>query len=176
MFFAVNAAYAQEVPIGTNPAQIQKDLEPTLELAVPPPLSLPPRPSLSRPNDIDQISFDLARIVLADAKTVSTKEIEKIYASKLGTTVTLSEIYDVADELTALYRSKGFVLSQAVIPAQRIEDGTVRIQIVEGFVAETTVEGVEVKEGGAINTQLQSFTLDAASSPKLALADLFASE
>ena len=44
--------------------------------------------------------------------------------------------------MTRLYRNDGYILSQVVVPAQSIRDGVVRLDAVEGHVANTRVEGL----------------------------------
>lgn len=49
-----------------------------------------------------------------------------------GTEITLLDLYAYADRITQHYREAGFALSFALIPAQEITDGKVRIEIIEG--------------------------------------------
>jgi len=54
---------------------------------------------------------------------------------------TVSQLQMVADELTRFYRERGFMLAQAIVPAQEVRDGTVKIQILEGSLEDVRVEG-----------------------------------
>ena len=116
-----------------DPGQIEQSVQQPIELAVPPPLSLPPKPSLTRPKNVDQYSVDLKSIELTGANAVDADDLGQVYQDRIGSSATLGEIYDIADRLPAMYRRKGFVLSQAIAPAQKIEDGMVQIQIIEGL-------------------------------------------
>jgi len=153
-----SGALAQDVPISTDPAQIERELEQPIELAIPPPLAVPPRSTISRPANMDEVNFDLKMIELTGFTAINLEELESVYSDRLGNNVSLSDVFDIADEITALYRRKGFVLSQAVVPAQRIEDGSVEIQIVEGFVSATTVEGVARGGSTLIRRLTETFT------------------
>jgi hemolysin activation/secretion protein len=60
----------------------------------------------------------------------------------LGKEVSLLDIYQLRDAITAKYGNAGFGLSKAILPEQRIEaNGRVQIDIIEGFVDEVVIEG-----------------------------------
>jgi hemolysin activation/secretion protein len=49
--------------------------------------------------------------------------------------------------MSAEYRARGYLLSTVVVPVQRIADGRVRLEAVEGFVSTVRVEGDAVRSG-----------------------------
>jgi len=63
------------------------------------------------------------------------------YLRLLGREVSLAEIYAFANALTTRYRNDGYILSQVIVPAQTVEDGQVRLQVIEGHVAQVRFEG-----------------------------------
>ena len=69
------------------------------------------------------------------------EDIDPLYRGRLGTTVSLADIYDIANALTNKYRNEGYILTQVVVPPQTIENGLVRLQVVEGFVDGITIAG-----------------------------------
>jgi hemolysin activation/secretion protein len=56
-----------------------------------------------------------------------------------GQSYDLSGVKDLADRITAYYHAKGYPFARALIPAQEIDKGTLRIEIVEGRFGETKV-------------------------------------
>jgi hemolysin activation/secretion protein len=68
-------------------------------------------------------------------------EIRSVYADLLGTEITLARVYELAAALTRRYRNDGYVLSQVVVPPQAIRAGSVRLQAIEGYVANVRIEG-----------------------------------
>ncbi|MBT4879363.1 MAG: ShlB/FhaC/HecB family hemolysin secretion/activation protein [Alphaproteobacteria bacterium] len=93
------------------------------------------------PADADQIEFDLEDIIFeGDGDVIPEEDLEQFYESDLGERVTLGRIYEIANAITRYYRDQGYVLSRARVPAQEIEDGAVRIRIVEGFVDKITYD------------------------------------
>src|SRR3990172_7865939 len=57
--------------------------------------------------------------------------------------LTLSEINQAADAVTAVYRQRGYLIANAFIPAQDIKDGVVVIKVVEGTIGNITITGNE---------------------------------
>ena len=57
--------------------------------------------------------------------------------------MTVGQMQQVANAVTEYYRSAGFVLAQAYIPAQEVQDGRVRIAVLEGTLGNVLVEGNE---------------------------------
>ena len=53
----------------------------------------------------------------------------------------IGELQEVADEVTRYYRSKGLILSTAVVPVQTITDGVVDIQVFIGRLGRVVAEG-----------------------------------
>ena len=92
-------------------------------------------------NVADAIEFQLTEITLDGAKAISPTTLAPIYADRLGQTVKLSDIFSIAREITRRYAEAGYPLSLAYVPAQEIEDGRVRIRVIEGFIGEVDVSG-----------------------------------
>jgi len=55
--------------------------------------------------------------------------------------MSIGQLQDVANQITDIYRSAGFVIAQAYIPQQKVEDGVVNIHVQEGTLGEVVVEG-----------------------------------
>lgn len=75
------------------------------------------------------------------AVAVPAAELEPLWAALIGTPVDLPVLEALAGQIGAAYRARGFVLSQAFLPPQVIEDGIVRVEVLEGFVDQITVTG-----------------------------------
>jgi hemolysin activation/secretion protein len=77
-----------------------------------------------------------------EGATVFSLEKLSVFASPLmGKEVSLADIFGVAQSITKLYSDRGYPLSVAFVPAQEIKDGRVKIQVIEGYVAEIEIAG-----------------------------------
>ena len=63
-------------------------------------------------------------------------QLADIYTPLLGKDITLDKVYEMAEKLTERYRSAGYFLSVAYVPNQHLKDGSVKLQVVEGYVGE----------------------------------------
>lgn len=59
----------------------------------------------------------------------------------LGKEVTFSQLQEMTTEINKLYRDRGVYTAKAVLPQQRIENGVVMIQLIEGKLGELKFEG-----------------------------------
>jgi hemolysin activation/secretion protein len=60
------------------------------------------------------------------------QELQDIVKDAIGKSLTLSELEDVATRITKHYRTKGYFVARAYIPAQEVKDGVLGIRVVEG--------------------------------------------
>lgn len=93
------------------------------------------------PPNAEDIVFTLRAIEFEGIGVYSESEIRDVYAHKLGTEVTLAEVYGIASRLTNKYRNDGYILTQVIVPPQTIDGGAVKLRAVEGFVDQIAVIG-----------------------------------
>lgn len=138
---ALAAAQGIPLPPSLDPNRLEQrfDQPPTPqslpELEMPEPEKAPP------PKDAERITLTLKEIQLSGNSVYSTEELGELWRGLIGRLVTLADLYGVRDAITAKYRNDGYVLSQALVPAQRIRDGRVKLDVVEGYVNEVVVQG-----------------------------------
>ena len=58
--------------------------------------------------------------------------------------MTIGQIQEVAAAVTQHYRSAGFILAQAIIPAQEVDDGVVIVEVIEGKLGAVVFQGNEM--------------------------------
>lgn len=119
----------------------------------PPPLEVTPPSAPRPPKSIGAIRFVLQGVNLFGVTVYDEGELQAIFAPLIGTPVTLADIYRLAKEIERRYRDDGYFLSRALVPAQTVEDGRVRIQVLEGFVASVRIEG----EVGAVEPLIHAY-------------------
>ena len=79
------------------------------------------------PEKAQEIRLTLTKLVIKGNTAFSADQLAPLYANLIGKSVTLLDIYNIRDAITAKYGNAGFGLSKAVIPEQRIQtDGLVR--------------------------------------------------
>jgi len=96
-----------------------------------------------------QQRFTLKSIKLEGVSVFSTEELQWLYHELLDTVITVQQLFEIADSITHYYRSCGFMLTKALVPPQRIEQGHVTIKVVEGFIDSVLVQD-EGNEGNSL--------------------------
>ncbi|MDG2535997.1 ShlB/FhaC/HecB family hemolysin secretion/activation protein [Sphingomonas sp. HITSZ_GF] len=133
----IQAAQAQQT---VNPGRIDERLRPADKAPDARSVDVPELPRQQTVPDsaiqvrLTQVRFDGATAVPIDA-------LNAIAAPYLNRDMPLAEVFKLAEEVTAEYRRRGFVLSRAVVGPQRIENGVLTLQVIEGHVGATRIEG-----------------------------------
>jgi hemolysin activation/secretion protein len=101
----------------------------------------PPAPSSTGPElIIDKKSggklpasapFPVKSIQISGNEKIDTQTLHALVADAQGASITLPQLSELADRITAYYRSHGYPLARAFIPAQTIQSGKVRIEVIE---------------------------------------------
>lgn len=100
-----------------------------------------------QPENAEEISFTLNAIEIVGATQFTDNMLLAEWPHQSGDTVTLSDIYDLAASITRIYIEDGYALSFAIVPQQKIDDGNVRIRVVEGFAEQVILAGPAIEQG-----------------------------
>lgn len=148
------AAQAQQT---VNPGRIDERLRPADKTPDARSIDVPELPrQQSAPDSAIQVRLTQVRFEGASAVPVET--LDAIAAPYLNRDMPLAEVFKLAEEVTAEYRRHGFVLSRAVVGPQRIEGGVLTLQIVEGHIGATRIEG----DAGGYAPYLNGYLAEAA--------------
>src|ERR1700693_219177 len=84
--------------------------------------------------------FAVKSFELSGNTAFDTPTLHALIAGAEGQTLTLPQLGQIAARITDYYRSHGYPLDRAIIPAQSINDGVVRIQIIEARYGQIALE------------------------------------
>ncbi len=87
------------------------------------------------------VTFVLNGITVQGSSVISQTEFEALYSGYIGEEIEVGLVFEIAAKATALYRSKGYILSQVIVPPQEIDGGRVTLRAVEGFVDSVEIQG-----------------------------------
>jgi hemolysin activation/secretion protein len=109
-----------------------------------------PMPSVARPAVTADTKpmFRLAGVTVEGATLLSADQLAATYRSYLGKTVSQADLAAIAGRISDLYRTSGFHLSRAIVPPQDINAGRIRIQVIEGRIADIVVKGERTAQFG----------------------------
>ncbi|EIC28952.1 MULTISPECIES: ShlB/FhaC/HecB family hemolysin secretion/activation protein [Methylomicrobium] len=139
-------AQSQQIPGAIQPGQIEKQLKaiPTPK-ADTPALKVIPEQPIPSATDGD-IAFELKDVTFSGGTVYPEAELKSFFTSLLGKTVTLNQLRAAAANATVHYRNDGYVLAQVLVPKQTLQNGIVRLDIVEGHINEVRFQGDGIKD------------------------------
>jgi len=82
-----------------------------------------------------------SRFDVTGVKSIPFADVAGVFAPLRGKETTVGELVAAADRVTAMYKARGYALSFAFVPNQTLAGGVVKIQVVEGYVADVDVRG-----------------------------------
>jgi hemolysin activation/secretion protein len=107
------------------------------DIVLPPLLPLPEAEgSLSA-----KLLVHVRKIGFSGNTTIEDDELRKISAPYENRTLTSEDLEELRHKLTVLYVERGYINSGAVIPDQKVVDGAITIQIIEGKLSEIEITG-----------------------------------
>ncbi|WP_047301647.1 ShlB/FhaC/HecB family hemolysin secretion/activation protein [Pseudomonas fluorescens] len=143
-------ANAESLPSGALPGAISSELlrQPQRALERQDTVPQDNTPALTVPLVGDQklpenasLNFELVAVVFSETAILDSAQLQALVQPYLGHKVGFSELQQLISAVNRLYDQKGYATARAILPAQRIEGGRVRIQLVEGRVGELVLEG-----------------------------------
>jgi hemolysin activation/secretion protein len=138
---AATGASAQPRPGTLQPGQVERQLERPPEPSAKPGAITIPGAEQPRPANAPGIRFVLNELTIEGVTVYRPEALRRMYEPLLRQEVTLADVYALVDRLTARYRNDGYILSQVIVPAQAVDNGIVRLQAIEGYVASVQVQG-----------------------------------
>lgn len=103
------------------------------------------------PANADQIVFTLSGVEIVGATLYSEDEFSGVIGERMGAEISLAQVYDIAGEIQALYRNDDYIFTRVIVPAQEIEGGRVKIEVVEAVIESITIEEPAGSIGPVIN-------------------------
>lgn len=95
-------------------------------------------------------SFKVTAFKLTGNREISESRLQQELQNDLGRELDLNGLRAAADRVTALYRSRGYLVARAYLPPQEIEGGVVTLEVREGKVGTVRTEpgpGVRLNAG-----------------------------
>ncbi|MDG4555214.1 MAG: ShlB/FhaC/HecB family hemolysin secretion/activation protein [Candidatus Competibacter sp.] len=113
-----------------------------------------PEPSLEPPLSVRERVF-VRRFDLSGNTVFGREELATVTAPYENRTLSAEELQEARRQLTLYYVERGYLNSGAVIPDQRVEDGVVRIHIVEGRLSAIDISGNTYLRADYLQDRLQ---------------------
>ena len=109
-----------------------------------------PMPNLARPKvgAATRPLFELHHVTIIGAHAIPLDRLAVAYQPYIGKKVSQADLAAIAAAISETYRAAGFHLSRAIVPPQDIKGGRVRVEMIEGGIAEVVLKGEGTEEFG----------------------------
>lgn len=104
-----------------------------------PALTPPPKPQAGEA-DTKVVRFVLTRVEVTPSKLLPEATLAQAWAGQLGQEVTIQDIRDIVARINQIYWDAGHYAALASLPAQKIANGVLKLNLVEGTVEKVKVE------------------------------------
>lgn len=88
----------------------------------------------------DTQSVFVNNIEVSPSEILSKEDVQKIVSPLIGKNVFISDLKAVVEQINKIYAERGFVTARAFLPEQTVQNGNIRIELIESKVGNVTVE------------------------------------
>ena len=150
-------------PLSVNAASLSApDAGSLLQQAAPIPQApvFPERPALKIEDDRSSTlpiskAFLITRFQITGNTVLPTSALQALLSKEEGRSLNLAQLGVLTQKLTDYYRARGYLLARAMIPAQTITNGVVRIDIMEGNYGEISFINTSRVQSGVLHGLLK---------------------
>lgn len=130
------ASFAAPAP---NAGQLLQEQQPLNQLATPQDKVAIETTKATTPQADDQQHIQVNRIVIEGNTAIATAKLHAIVADAEGKPQTLAQLWKLAQRITDAYKQQGYAYSRAYLPQQTLNNGTVRIAVLEARYQQTEI-------------------------------------
>lgn len=87
------------------------------------------------------VTFKLEKLELDESTVLEQAELQKLTDEYIGKEVGVKDLYELMNKINKLYLDNGYFTCRAILPAQTIKNGTVKIELIEGKTNAVEVQG-----------------------------------
>ena len=135
----------------------------------PQPEVLPPLdevlPQLQAPTEITPEGIEDApqtvfvkKFVVAGSTVFTAEELAKVLKPYTLRRISFPELLAAQQEIDRLYLENGYITSGTFLPPQKLEDGIITIEVIEGGLEEINISGLDRLESGYVRSRIRKAT------------------
>ena len=135
----------------------------------PQPEVLPPLdevlPQLQAPTEITPEGIEDApqtvfvkKFVVAGSTVFTAEELAKVLKPYILRRLSFPELLAAQQEIDRLYLENGYITSGTFLPPQKLEDGIITIEVIEGGLEEINISGLDRLESGYVRSRIRKAT------------------
>jgi hemolysin activation/secretion protein len=90
---------------------------------------------------LDDLQFNVTEVDFDGNAVFSDATLQEYFATFINRPVSLPELNEVIETIEDKYKQAGYFLSRVYIPPQTLENGVLKVRVIEGYLSELFVEG-----------------------------------
>lgn len=91
--------------------------------------------------EAEKIKFKLSKIQIEGNHVYSYAQLEPLFADQLNKIISVNDLFNIVQSISNYYRNNGYILSRAILPPQHVQNGIVKIKVIEGYIDKVEVVG-----------------------------------
>ncbi len=147
-----------------QPPATTQPLPPPEELLTPP--SVTPQPGETPESSVPG-TLTVKRFEFTGNTVISSQELADVTATFTNHPISFAELLQARTAVTQRYVDKGYVTSGALIPLQKLTEGVVTIQVVEGSLEDIKITGTRRLQPNYVRSRIAIATQKALNVPRL---------
>lgn len=100
---------------------------------------------------LDDLQFNVNEVDFDGNDVFTDAALQEYFATLINRPVSLPELNEVVETIEDKYKQAGYFLSRVYIPPQTLENGVLKVKVIEGFLSELFVEGGTAGNRAKIN-------------------------
>lgn len=93
------------------------------------------------PRAVDEIEFSITAVRVTGATYFPQADVDALFSPLVGRKIVLQDLRVAAQKLEDRYRAAGFFLTRVFVPPQKVKDGVLEVQVLEGYIGDVFVDG-----------------------------------
>ena len=106
------------------------------------------------------VKITVSKIITNQSAILTAEEIRAITAKYEGQKLELKDLYQAVADINNMYKNKGYITAKAILPPQKIENGIVKIQLVESRFGEFLLDGNQHTKNSYIEDRMSQHSGD----------------
>lgn len=95
----------------------------------------------AKPSELKTKGVYIDKIEIPESEILTKEEIADVVKDYEKTNLTMADIKELVEKLNQLYLDKGYVSARAYLPEQTVEDGLLKVAIMEGKIGQVKIQG-----------------------------------
>lgn len=88
-----------------------------------------------------QVSMEIKTFEINESLILTKEELNDVTRPFIGKLIDIETLNEVVNKINTLYLEKGYITAKAYLPEQKVQNGSIKINLVEGKVGDIVIEG-----------------------------------